>query len=198
MAINVNPGKPLRQIATFNSSGNWTASAATNLAFVSIHGASGGGASGVGYYNDYGTNRNGGAGGTGIITSAWVQVTPSATHVITIGAGGAGGAGTPLPTNLAGSTGGTTSFDGALSAFGSGGGLVGAGNTPGGSGNAGTSSGQTAYSTVSPSNSALKRTGTIANQTSGGFGGGAGSNAAPNGTSNAGSAGTSGQIHIYV
>jgi hypothetical protein len=198
MAININPGKPLRQIATFNSSGNWTASAATNLAFVSIHGASGGGAAGTGYFNDFGVNRTGGSGGTGVISSAWVQVTPSAAHVITIGAGGAGGAGSPGPSGTGGSTGGTTTFDGALSAIGAGGGLVGSGNTPGGAGSAGTSSGQTAYSTVSPSNSALKRTGTIANQTSGGFGGGAGSGAGPNGPSGAGSAGSSGQIHIYV
>ena len=81
MAINVNPGTPLRHVATYTATGNWTAPLGTTVAFVAIHGATGGGgagsAAGAGTSGTANTGgggggggyptRNSGAGGSGVV-----------------------------------------------------------------------------------------------------------------------------------
>ena len=76
MAININPGTPLRQVATFNSSSNFTPPAGTNIVFVSIHAAAGGGGGGT-FSGTFGAGGAIQAGGNGLIGSAFVQVIPS-------------------------------------------------------------------------------------------------------------------------
>lgn len=201
MAININPGTPLRHVATITSTGSWTAPVGTTLAFVSIHGATGGGGSGNNRPQRYGQVTSGSAGGVGTISAAYVQVTPGSAHTITIGAGGAGGgSANPDVASAGGSTGGTTVFDGAFSVTSSGG----AGGIPmtrytfGTTGSAsGTGSGTTSLTTVNPGASTLIRTGTITSQTTGGSSGGGGGGAGRY-TSSAGGTGAAGFVHIYI
>jgi hypothetical protein len=201
MAININPGSPVRHVATFNTSTNWTAPAGCTLAFVSIHGSTGGGRGGVTFGAD--SNNNTGVGGAGIVSGAWVQVTPGSAHVVTIGAGGAGGAANnnQSATPAAGAVGGTTTFDTALSVAG-GNGAPSATRNSNSVGTVGAASGTTSLTSLSPSASALARvatlaatqnTGAFAGGTQGGFG-----NSRYGSQSSAGNAGASGQIHIYI
>ena len=202
MAININPGSPLRHVATYNTSGNWTAPAGTNLAFVSIHSATGGGAAGHSRPQRYGQQLAGAAGGTGIVSGAYVQVTPGSAHVVTIGAAGAGGAGGGSDVNNAGgANGGTTTFDGAFSVTGTGGanawttsGRYSINSNVGASAN---SAGTTSLTSLNPGNTTLIRTGTISNQATGASGGGAGGNATRY-NNNAGGTGANGIVHIYL
>jgi len=181
MAININPGSPLRHVATFNSSGTWTSPVGTNLAFVSVHGASGGG-SGAGRYGQSLSGQ------TSLIGAAYVQVTGGGGHVITVGAGGAGGSPLNGPTyGNNGGTGGTSSFDGRLT-------ITGSSNSGNGSG-----SGSTSLTTLNPGASTLVSTGAITTQTTGGnAGGGGGSGNARYQQGQSGAAGASGQVHVYI
>lgn len=186
MAINTNPVSPLRHVATFNSSGNYLAPAGATLAFVSIHGASGGGAGGT----NNGRYATGGPGGSGLVAGAFVQITPSGNHVVTVGAAGAAG----IQGNSGnGGSGGTTSFDGALSVTGGTGGSVTQGRySTGTGGNQSTASGTTSLTSLSPSG-AIVRTGNISTQNTGAAAGGNGGV-----RYSAGAAGSAGQLHIYL
>lgn len=200
MAININPGTPLRHVATFNSSGNWTAPIGTNLAFVSVVGAGQGG-----YGSASGNSSGPGANGTGYaggVCGAYVQVTGGGTHVVTIGAGGAGAGAVGGSNITAGAQGGTTIFDGRIQMTGSG------GNSGGrysiGSQNGAAASGATTLTTINPGANTLVSTGTITSQTSGGGAGGAGANASTRYSpryasgNTSGSTGGSGAVHIYI
>ena len=193
MAININPGAPLRHVATFNSSGTFTPPTGTNLAFVSVVGSGSGG---------YGSAPNiaGNTGFTGGVAGAYVQVVGGSPHVVTVGAGGAGAGSSG--NFLAPGTGGTTSFDGRIS-------ITGAGGNAGsrysvGNQNFSSASGATTLTTINPGANTLISTGTITSQTSGGSAGGVGT---PGGTrytprytggSTSGGSGTGGAIHIYI
>jgi hypothetical protein len=200
MAIDINPGKSLRHATTVNSTGNWTPPPGTNLAFIAVHGATGGGGGGSYHARYSGGQPQSGNGGAGLIAGAWVQVTPGLAHAITIGAGGAGGAGTNnhSGSGSAGAAGGTTIFDNAITVTGTGGGAPTNFNnqTPGATGSAGSASGQTSLTALSPTG-AIVRTATIATQTTGGIAGGVGANSSRY-TFSAGGAGSSGQVHIYI
>jgi hypothetical protein len=208
MAIDINPGIPLRHVATFNGSTNWTAPAGTNIAFVSMHGSSGGGGSGGSTIDPgrYGAPRVGGAGGASKLSAAFVQVSPGAVHSITVGAGGSGGAGVGQILNSAGATGGTTTFDSAFSQPGGVGGQGAqmdryGGNNGAAGADAGNGFGTTSLTTLSPSSGAIPRVLAITTQATGGSaggGGGAGKNNRYTGNNLPGAAGNSGQIHIYI
>jgi hypothetical protein len=191
MAIDTNPGTPLRAIASYTASGNFTVPAGTTRAFVSIHSATGGGG-GRNAGARYSGNNDGSSAGAGIVSGAWVQVSPGSTYAVVVGAGGAAG------TTGDGSNGGISSFDGSsFSVTGSGGGFV-SSNTTGG---ASVASGQTSLSSLNPSSATIGRTGTIANQstgklTSGVGGGGANRYNALRGPSP--TAGESAQVYIYI
>jgi hypothetical protein len=164
----------LRHLQSFVSSGSFYPPAGTTVVFVSVHGASGGGGTGNPRYSP----NTGGTGGAGKISGGYVQVNPGAPHGVTIGAG------------TAGATGGTTSFDGAITITG---GSVGGYSIYGGAGagSAGTPSATTSLTTLNPSNNAVVRV-TSFNTSNTNVAGGAG------GASSAtGSAGSSGQVHIY-
>jgi hypothetical protein len=183
MAINTNPGSPLRHVTTFTSSGTFRVPDGTTIAFASVHGASGGGGSGANNTQRYG-GTFGRAGGAGVIASGFVQVTPGRDHVVTIGAGGG-----------AGSTGGTSTFDSAITVFG------GTGGSQSGAGSTGSSSIVTALTTVPPSANTLTRVFGSTTQATGGAAGGAGGagNSAPHsGSGQSGFSGTSGIIHVYL
>lgn len=186
MAINTNPVAPLRHVATFNSSGNYLAPSGATLAFISVHGASGGSAGGA----NNGRYATGGPGGAGLIAGAFVQITPSGNHTVTVGAGGAAGV---QGNNGNGGTGGTTSFDGAITVTGGTGGFTTQGRySTGTAGNQGSASGTTSLTSLSPAG-AIVRTGTVSTQNTGAASG-------PNGgvRYGAGTAGTAGQLHIYL
>ena len=195
MAININPGSPLRHVATFNSSGSFTPPPGTNLAFVSVVGAGSGGYGSV----RYATGATGFAGG---VAGAYMQVVGGSPHVVTIGAGGTGSVAAHNNPMVAPGTGGTTSFDGRLTITGAG------GNTgarySGGSANTSTTTGSTALTTINPGATTLISTGTITSQTTGGSAGGAGAGSITGTTpryqqgNTTGSAGTGGAVHIYV
>jgi len=201
MAININPGQPVRHVATFNSSTNWVAPLGTTLAFVSMHGSGGGGRGGVSFGGD--PNNNTGVGGAGIVGGAWVQVTPGSSHVITIGAGGAGGAGNTNTnsTPAAGSQGGTTSFDSSFFVFG-GNGAPSATRNTNSAGTTSNASATTTLTSLSPGAATVPRVlSEPTTQTSGGFAfgnQGAHGNARYGANPAAGNAGQSGQIHIYI
>ena len=192
MAININPGTPLRHVATFNSSGNWTAPIGTNLAFVSVVGAGSGGYGGGPNFNL--------SGGTGGVAAAYVQVTGGGTHVVTVGAGGSGGSGFGGGNVPAAGSGGTTLFDGRLSITGA--------TSPSGSrysASVGTSSasGATTLTTLNPGASTLVSTATITSQTSGGGAGGSGGGTPRyiprySAGNTSGNTGSSGAVHIYI
>lgn len=188
MAIDVSPGQPLRHIATFNNSGSWLAPENTNVAFVSIHGASGGGG---GRNND--NSVQAGAGGAGTISGAWVQVNGGSNHIVVVGAAGAAG-NSQAPAGNAGTAGGTSIFDGAITVTGGNGGNQAVGSGQGSSGNRGTASGVTSLTTLNPGNTAIVRTSGFTNQNTGAAAGG---NAAGPSNSAVG-AGTAGIVHIYV
>ena len=201
MAINTNPGTPARQVSTFNASGNLAIPAGQTVCFVSVHGATGGGGGGSTGPGRYGTFASGGNGGSGAIVGAYVQLIPSSTIAIAIGAAGVAGAtnnqGAP---STSGGSGGTTTFDStALIVAGSGGGGGIIGNYSNTNGNAGSSvntgNGATNLSTLSVSG-AVPKTGTITvsgTTVSGGLGGVA---TRYSGVSTV-TAGTAGQVHVY-
>jgi len=204
MAININPGTPLRHVSTFNATGNFVAPQGKTIAFVALHSATGGGGGGGG---GTGVNSaNGGAGGTGQISGAFVQVIPGGTHSVTVGAAGTGGSATTNPdtTGGAGNTGGTTNFDGIFTQPGSSGGA--GGNRARYSGNAGAAgaaaaagSGTTSLTALSPGG-ALTRVGTISGQTTGAQASGAGGapRAERYGIASAGAGGSAGQVNVYI
>ena len=197
MAINTNPGSPLKQIATYNSSGNFVAAANTNIVFVSIHSASGG--SGGSGQHRYSGGYQGGAGGAGKVGGAFVFVNPGGSHVVTVGAAGGAGAGAAgrYQAGAAGGSGGISVFDNALTAAG---GTGGAGGTPNVSSSAGAIAsdltGSTNLSTVSPSGG-IARTSTITTQATGGSAGGSAPSPGRYAPQNGGAAGVAGIIHIY-
>ena len=190
MAINTNPGSPLRHVATFTSSGTFLAPAGANLAFVSVVGAGSGG-SGGGRYD------GGRAGHEGGVAGAYVQIVGGGNHIVTIGAGGTGGDKSSDVRGVAGGTGGTTIFDGRLQFTGTGQNNPGQSRYASSSAVSGASSGSTALTTINPGPSTLISTGTITTQSTGGSAGG---NAGPQGQSanSVGGAGSSGRVHIYI
>jgi hypothetical protein len=207
MAINVNPGAPLRHVARITSSGNFVAPANASLAFVSIHGATGGGGGGGG--SRYGQN---GGNSTSIIASAFIEIIPGSTNPVAIGAGGAAGGASPGggrynygANGSSGTNGGTTTFDGAtLTVTGATGGVGGSaapssfqvGQSQATSFADSTATGITSLSTVNPGGGVLIKTKTIATQATGAnysAGGAAGRyGAAP------GAAGIAGFINVYI
>lgn len=180
MAINLSPGAPLRHINSFVSSGVWNAPAGVTLAFVSIHGASGGGGGrgGSGRYS-------GGSGGNSPVAAGWVQVNPGNPHTVVIGAGGS--MGNDGVNGNGGTSAGTTSFDGAIIITGGNGGNGASRYGTGNSGNSGSASGVTSLTTLSPSNAAIVRVNGYVSQNTGATAGG-----------NTGANGTNGVVHIYV
>jgi len=112
MAINTNPGSPLRLVGSITTSGNFSVPAGTSVAFVSIHSSTGGGGGSQGPGPRYSLSGAGAAGGTGIVAGAWVQVVPGSTYPVVIGAGGSAGTGGSNNAAVSGGVGGTTSFDG--------------------------------------------------------------------------------------
>lgn len=94
----------LRHLQSFVSSGVFYPPAGTTVVYVAVLGATGG----VGSSGRY----SGGAGGAGPSSGGYVQVNPQAPHVVSIGAGGI----------APGGSGGTTSFDGAITITGGAGG----------------------------------------------------------------------------
>jgi hypothetical protein len=202
MAIDRNPGAPLRHVASITSTGNWIAPAGVTSAFISIHGAGGGSGGAAPFGNRYGIDgRASGAGGAGPAASAWVQVNPGGTHSVTIGAAGTGGTVPATNSANAGTSAGTTNFDGAITVTGGAGGEAMIPNSHGSSrpaGANGTASGITALTTLSPSNLTITRVGTISSQNTGGGTGGAAVAAPRYGQGSVGSAGTAGVIHIYI
>ena len=204
MAINTNPGTPLRHVATYNATGNFVVPQSKDVVFVSIHSAIGGSGGGQGArYSGTGlpTGRSTGAGGQGKVSGAFVSVTPGGTYAVTIGAGGVAGAGSGIgnTAGTAGGTGGTTSFDTAIVSVGSGGGQGGDRYTA--NFNAGTTaadaSGITSLTSLSPTG-ALIRTSGLTSQTTGASTnpGVAMTNRYGNGVN--GSAGPAGIVHIYL
>jgi|LakMenE01Jun11ns_1017448.scaffolds.fasta_scaffold9872350_3 hypothetical protein len=201
MAIDTTSGSPTRFLSALTSTGNFTVGAGLTQVFVSIHGASGGGAGGSVGNRYSGSGGQQSPGGVGRIAGAWIQVLPGSTYAVAIGAGGAGGTrahGQSPTSGNTGATGGTTTFDvNALVVTGGGGGAsnaTGAFPAP----NTGNATGTTTLSTLPPSNTALARTGTITTQLTGGSAGG---NAGGHSTwvSNPGDGGTgaAGQVYIY-
>lgn len=198
MAININPGSPLRHVATFNSSGSFTAPQGKTLAFVAVHGASGGGAGAGG-------NSNGGTGGAARITGGFVQITPGGTHTVVVGAAGSAGASqNGNVASQAGGNGGTTSFDGAIIQAGASGAPSTQGSRyGGGSGSNGTDAsagtGTTTLTALNPSG-ALTRVASISNQATGANAGGTGGpvQARYSNSGFFGNAGGAGSVNIYL
>jgi len=209
MAININPGSPVRHVSTFTASGNFTPPPGINVAFISVHSSTGGG--GGGGSGGSLSSGTGGTSGDGKVSGAFVEVIPGVAHAIAIGAGGAGGA-APTPgsryvayTGGTGATGGTTTFDGtALAVPGSSGGVGGFGGTRyryqgtnGGTGAvAGAPTGITSLTSLPPSG-ALTRTKTITQQATGGTAGSAGG-VGQRYSGPAGTAGASAIVHVYI
>ena len=198
MAININPGSPLRHVATFNASGTFTAPQGKTIAFVAVHGASGGGAGAGG-------NTNGGSGGAARITGGFVQIIPGGTHAVVIGAAGTAGASqNGQATSQAGGTGGTTSFDGAIvqtggnGAPGTQGSRYGGGGGPNGT-DASAGTGTTTLTALNPSG-ALTRVASISNQATGAVAGGSGGpvQARYSNSGYFGGAGVAGSVNIYL
>ena len=132
----------LRHLQSFVSSGSFYPPAGTTVVYVAVLGATGGGGA-AGRYSP----GNAGAGKSG---GGYVQVNPQAPHLVSIGAGGS--------TNA---TGGTTSFDGAITAIGSTGGNTGSNSGPWGSngtnGSAGSISSTTSLPALNPGASTVVR-----------------------------------------
>lgn len=185
MAINTSPGTPVRHVATFNSSGNWNAPQGVSLAFVSVHGATGGG----GGRSGPGSRYSGAAGGSSPIAAGWVQVNPGNPHTVTVGAGGVGGTNiNGDSTGNTGGAGGTSSFDGAITITGGNGGVGAARyNNNNSAGNLGASSATTSLPTVNPSATTTIRVASFTSQQTGAASGG-----------NSAAAGSTGIVHIFV
>jgi len=197
MAINTNPGSPLKQIATYNSSGTFVASQNTNVVFVSIHSASGG--SGGSGHGRYATGHSGGSGGAGKVGGAFVFVNPGGSHTVTIGAGGAAGNGTPASNSAGGigAAGGTTIFDNALTATGGSGGPGGNSSNSGSAGAVASDlTGRTTLTSLPPSGG-IARTSTITSQQTGGTAGATPPTPNRYVPESAGRVGTAGIVHIY-
>jgi hypothetical protein len=207
MAININPGTPIRHVATYTSSGTFTPPAGVTTAFVSMHSATGGGGGAAGQDNGNG----GGQGGLGLVVGSFVEVIPGVACTVTIGAAGALGVSNVgrynSPRAASGGTGGTTSFDGNFFVTGSVGGQGGVGrdqgNTVGDAGAAltsGAATGTTTLTSLSPA-SAVTRVKGISTQASGASVGGTGASQANNrysqGTS-AATVGLAGIVHVYI
>lgn len=178
MAININPGAPLRLVQTFTSSGTFSVPLGATLAYVSVEGASGGG-SGSRYQTDP-------QGGNGVLAAGWVQVVGGAGLAVTIGAGGAA---SPSSLTGSGSSGGTTEFAGAITVTGGqGGGRY--SQMPSGS----ASFGGTTLPTLNPgANTLVRVTGNTSQSTGGALGGRSGSRYSGGPT-----AGQSGKVHIFL
>jgi hypothetical protein len=205
MAINVNPGVPVRHVATYTGSGTFVTPAGRTLAFVALHGASGGGGGSAGtrYGGRYGL---GGVGGQARISGAFVQVVPGGSHSVTVGAAGTAGFGTTTVNQAAqnGGAGGSTIFDSVFTQPGGSGGQGAYGDrysaTSGAAGAAAANgSGVTALTALSPSG-ALPRVGSITTQATGANNGGNGGTGRNDryGTAPAGQVGTAGQVNIYI
>ena len=199
MAINTNPGSPLRHAQSFVTSGTFTTPPTATLAFVSVHGATGGGGGSAG--NRYYGPQQGGNSGPSIVASGFVELVPGGTHLVTIGAGGAPGNGATNQ-NVAGnaaSAGGITIFDGAITANSSGGGS--GGNRYGGgqatAGSNASASGTTTLTSSAVPNTAIIRTKSFTTQNTGGNAVGAGASTGRY-AGNTGGTGSSGSVHIYL
>ena len=140
--------------SAFNSTGNWTAPANTSKIYVTLKGSSGG---------NYPSNGN--TGGTAAVGGAYVTVAGGATYPVVIGAAGNSGSsnctaytvsaryGTFCSTYtvVAGSTGGTTTWDSnAIVVYGGNGAYVGV------NGNAGSVSFETSLPPVYPSGASAR------------------------------------------
>jgi len=190
MAIDVTKTVPLRHLATILSSGYFTVPAGVTKLYVTVSGASGGGSSGFNYQE----NGHGSTGGAGVITGGWVNVAPGQSYPVIIGAGGSGTSGAGYGRyGTAGSSAGTTYFDGAVIAYGGTGANAGSHHSPGGATPGAT--GGTAYETSLP---VLYPTGAMVrvNDTSTSNTTVAGGNAGQN-TSVQGGAGQPGKVQIF-
>jgi hypothetical protein len=205
MAINSNPTRALKHVATFTATGNYVVPQNTSIIFVSVHSSTGGsGGGGTPRYSGNGIPGStfSGASGLGRVSGAFISVNPGGTYPVTIGAGGTAGAGAPgfNQTGGVGGTGGTTSFDSAISLAGSagGGGGLRYASGPAGAG-APTATGSTSLTALPPAG-AIVRTGTISNQTTGATSGTAGREQTNRYTvpGVAGAVGSAGIVHIYV
>ena len=156
MAINSTTSGPLRMVGVYTTSGTFIPPAGTTRCFVSILGASGG----QGGQRRY---RQAGAGGSGVLVSGWVQVTPGHSHVVTIGAGGVAGAYSNVAQNN-GTAGGQSSFDYTLIANGGAGSLGANGNAQSNAA-AGSGTGETTLPTLNPGATTLVRVSDLVTQT---------------------------------
>jgi len=136
----------LRHLQSFVSSGSFYPPLGTTVVYVAVLGATGAAGAGGRYA--------GGSAGAGKSAGGYVQVNPQAPHLVSIGAGG-------------GSTGGTTSFDGAITATGSNAGNAGSQGgywgQAGSAGNAGSISGVTSLPALNPGASTVARVSGYAN-----------------------------------
>ena len=107
-----------KQLVTFTSSGTYTPSTdVVKIKVIVVGGGGGGGSARV--LASSSEDSAGGAGAGGGVAIKWYEVDDLSSPItVTVGSGGSGGANYPT----AGSTGGTTSFNGSLSATGGGGG----------------------------------------------------------------------------
>ena len=130
MAVDRIDGRPLRQVASYVSSGTFTTPPGVNQLWVSVLGAAG--------------SRSDGdqEGGPGLQIAGYVNTTPGQTHPIIIGARGTRGQSYSRYTGSAPTQGGTTSFDGAM--------LASSGGIGGGSGNPGTVKAETTVLPLTP------------------------------------------------
>jgi hypothetical protein len=116
MAVDRIDGRPLRQVASYVSSGTFTTPPGVNQLWVSVMGAAGS--------RSEGDNSEG---GPGYQIAGYVNTAPGQTHPVIIGARGNRGQSYARYSGAASSLGGVTSFDAALiaSSGGIGGGNVG-------------------------------------------------------------------------
>ena len=116
MAMERLDGRPLRQVASYVSSGTFTTPPGVNQLWVSVMGAAG--------TRSSGDNTEGGAGKQ---VAGYVSTAPGQTHPVIIGARGTRGQSFGRYTGVSSTVGGNTSFDAALiaSAGGDGTGIIG-------------------------------------------------------------------------